>query len=209
MSTGVIKIYHIALAAFLLLLPDFYPVVAKAGFTAGSAMLQSAETIEQDADALPSCQPFKEQFEEIDALLKEGRWTDAEVAVIQIGKIAPDCPLVQLFSGKIHYYRRNDRKALALFNDLATRHPELHMTYHFRGLIYHEQGLHTVALEEFHKVMMARPTLGSGYFIRYILPYLESDGRLDPTHIDTLLHFCCYRDNRVFFILELRSMFHS
>lgn len=189
MSTGVNKKTHITLAAFLLLLTGFCAVATKAGSAAGSAMLHSAESNGQRSEGLPSCEPFEEHFEKIDALLKEGRWTDAEVAVIQIGKIAPKCPMVQLFSGKIHYYRRNDRKALALFNDLATRHPELHLTYHFRGLIYHEQGLHTVALEEFHKVMMTSPTVGSGYFIRYILPCLESDGRLDPTRIDTMLHF--------------------
>ncbi len=141
-----------------------------------------------DTQADP-CKPFEDQFEEIGDLLKSGRWTDAEVLLLQIKAEAPDCALIPLFHGRIHYYRKNDRQALALFNDLADRHPGLHQTYHFRGLIYLEQGLHTVALEEFHKVMMAKSTIGSGYFLRYIFPFLETDGKLDPVHIDSMLQF--------------------
>jgi tetratricopeptide (TPR) repeat protein len=135
------------------------------------------------------CRPFENEFEEIGELLKNGRWTDAEVMLLQIKTEAPDCALIPLTQGRIHYYHRNDRMALALFNDLAVRHPEIHQTYHFRGLIYNEQGLPSVALEEFHKVLMVNPTIGSGYFMRYIFPFLEKDGMLLPAHIDSMLLF--------------------
>ncbi len=142
-----------------------------------------------ESPLLDPCKPFEEQFEEIDELLRAGRWTDAEVMVLEIKAEAPECALVTLFEGRIHFYRRNDRQALALFNRLAVRHPDIHQSYHFRGLIHHEQGLHSVALEEFHKVMMVTPTIGSGYFLRYIFPYLEKGGKLDPVHIDSVLHY--------------------
>ncbi len=66
-------------------------------------------------------------------------------------------------------------------------HPYIHQTYHFRGLIYSEYGLHTVALGEFHKVMMVKPTIGSEYFFRYILPFLEKNWKLIPTHSDSIM----------------------
>ncbi len=142
-----------------------------------------------DHPALVPCKPHEEQLEEINELLLSGRWTEAEVMLMQVRVAAPECALVPLFQGRIHYYRRNDRQALAVFNELAVRHPDIYQTYHFRGLIYNDHGLHTVALEEFHKVMMVNPTIGSGYFLRYIFPYLERDGKLDPAHIDSMLQY--------------------
>ncbi len=154
-------------------------------YTAGASTVTAVKTT-AGSQADP-CDPFEEEFAEIDELLKAGRWTDAEVMLLQVKAEAPECVLVPLYHGRIHYYRRNDRQALALFNDLAVRHPDIHQTYHFRGLIYSDHGLQTVALEEFHKVLMAKPTIGSGYFIRYIFPFLEKDGTLQPAHIDSML----------------------
>lgn len=142
-----------------------------------------------ESGPLDFCEAYADTFETVEKLLKAGRWTDAEVMVHQIRSNEPDCPLTALYLGRIQYYRKNDRQALALLNDLAERHPYIHQTYHFRGLIYSEYGLHTVALEEFHKVMMVNPTIGSGYFFRYILPFLKKDGQLIPAHIDSMLQF--------------------
>lgn len=128
-----------------------------------------------------------DSFEAVDKLLDAGRWTDAEVMLHQMRSDMPSCPWITLFLGRIHYYRNNDRMALALFNKLAEEHPEMHLTYHFRGLIYADKRLHSVAFEEFHKVFIAKPDIGSGYFLRYILPYLQKDGRLNPAHIDSML----------------------
>ncbi len=138
--------------------------------------------------ALPNiCETHADTFKTVDKLLEAGRWTDAEVKIHQIRADEPTCPLTTFYLGRIHYYRKNDRQALALFNDLAERHPDIHQTYHYRGLIYSEWGLHTVALEEFAKVMLVNPTIGSGYFFRYIRPFLEKDGRLIPAHSDSVM----------------------
>ena len=135
------------------------------------------------------CKAHADLLEKVDELLDAGRWTDAEVMLHLMRLEIPSCPWITLYLGRIHYYRNNDRMALALFNKLAEEHPEMHLTYHFRGLIYADKRLHSVAFEEFHKVFMAKPDIGSGYFIRYILPYLEKDGRLHPAHIDSMLQY--------------------
>ena len=133
------------------------------------------------------CKPFEDKFEKIRENLQNGYWIDAEMEVYQVRAKAPDCRLVPFYLGKIHYYRHQDRKALYYFNRLAEQYPDMQKVYHYRGLIFYQKGLVMVALEEFHKVMDLHRTIGSGYFIRYILPLLEKDGELDPSHIDTLL----------------------
>ncbi len=134
-----------------------------------------------------SCKPHEEDFEVADELLKDGRWTQAEFVIRQIQYESPECPLILLYFGRIHYYQQNDRKALSYFNRLAATYPEIHQTYHFRGLIYHEQGLELVALEEFHKVMITHKTIGTGYFFHTILPILEKGAELNPNRIDSLM----------------------
>ncbi len=177
---------RVLLQVMLIILPaGFIPDIAAMPLTADYA--PEYATLQHNASRPDYCEAYADTFETIDELLKDGRWTDAEVMIHQVLADVPECAVAKLYLGKIHYYRRNDRQALHLFNQLAKQHPEIHQTYHFRGLIHNDRGLKTVALEEFHKVLMVNTTIGSGYFIRYILPFLEKDGRLDPVHIDSLL----------------------
>ncbi len=149
---------------------------------------KSIESIRFLQSCLEVCKPFKEQFEAIDGLLKEGRWTEAEVAVHLIRAEVPECALVKLYLGRIQFYYKNDRKALSYFNHLAEHHPEICSTYHYRGLIFYERRLELMALTEFHKVLAINHTAGTGYFLRTILPILGKNGFLDPVRVDSLLH---------------------
>lgn len=140
-----------------------------------------------DDDFPRECEPFEDKFEEIRENLRYGYWIDAEIAIHHVRAEAPNCRLIPFYLGKIHYYRHQDRKALDYFNRIAEQYPDMHQVYHYRGLIFYQMGLMTIALEEFHKVIEQHITIGSGYFIRYILPLLEKDGQLEEIHVDSLL----------------------
>jgi tetratricopeptide (TPR) repeat protein len=133
--------------------------------------------------------PMRMQFEEIDELLKGGTLDRCRGHAACRSRPKPrSVPSIHASQGRIHYYRRNDRHgAGAVQSTWPSGIPKSINSYHFRGLIHHEQGLLSVALEEFHKVMMVKPTIGSGYFLRYVFPYLGKGGELDPVHIDSVL----------------------
>lgn len=132
------------------------------------------------------CEEFEEEFAVVDSLLQDSMWSTAELKINEILDEDPDCYAAKIALGKVPYYRGWDDQALSYFNDLIQSDSTRYQPYHYRGMIFLEQGDETDALIEFHKALEANPQLGSGYYFNTISPLLTEGQRLQPDRLDTL-----------------------
>lgn len=169
---------------------------ARAVFTTPERVVTLSREFPESVVAL--CRTHLEECEAAAGLIEEGNWIQAELLLRQVKQTAPECPLVPYYLGAIRYYQRNDRQALAYFNGLAERHPEMYQIYYYRGWIHYDRGLLTVALDEFHRVILYNNTVASGYVLNLIRPILQQETGGSEVKMDSLIQEISYRTGAAF-----------
>ncbi len=152
-----------------------------------SAILVSGLHTQALALHIDDCEEFEDEFAVVDSLLQDAMWSTAELKINEILEQEPECFKAKLALGKIPYYRGWDDQALSYFDELIKSDSSRYQPYHYRGMIFLEQGDETDALLEFHKAMEVDHRLGSGYYFNTISPLLTEGERLKPDRLDTLI----------------------
>lgn len=139
-----------------------------------------------EAFSSDACEPFEDKLEQIESYIERSLWSFAERDSKKILEEEPDCFLARVYLGKIPYYRGEDDQALSYFEELAEVDSTRHHPYHYRGLIFHENGRHFDALVEFIKAFESNPQLGTGYYINTIAPLMTDRNRFITQRIDSV-----------------------